>query len=77
MNTVLSQLYQMRELCKQALPPGSQILPTSALYKMDIKIEKAIQDAEKVHATACRTCEGIGTPNSINLTVELGAAIDE
>ena len=75
MNTVLSQLHQMRELCNQV--NRRQILPSSAVDKIDIKLAKAIQDAEKLSALLCASCEEIGTPSSIDLTVELGAARDE
>lgn len=77
MNTVLSQLHQMRELVNQALPPRSKILPTSALYKMDIKLTKAIQDTERLATLLCASCEEIGVIDNIDLTVNLECAKDE
>ena len=77
MNTVLSQLNQMLELCEQSLHPRSTLSTNSAMLRMEIKLVKTIQDAEKVSALLCQTCAEIGTPNTIDLTVELGRAIDE
>ena len=77
MNTVLSQLNEMLKLCEQTLHPRSEIPPKSTVMRMEVRIVKAIQDAERLSALLCASCEEIGIPDSIDLTVELGVAIDE
>ena len=77
MNTVLSQLNQMLDLCEKTLHPRSEISPKSTVMRMEIRLVKAIQDAERLAALLCASCEEIGTPDRIDLTVELGSAIDE
>ena len=75
MNTVISMASQIVELCNQV--NRRQILPSTAIDKIEIKALKLKQDIEKLSALLCASCEEIGTPNSIDLTVELGSAIDE
>ena len=75
MNTVISMTNQIIELCNQV--NRRQILPSTAIDKIEIKALKVKQDIEKLSALLCASCEEIGQPESIDLTVELGSAIDE
>lgn len=77
MNTIISNAVNIIELCKQSRYDRAQILPTTAIDKIEIKALKLIQDAERLSALLCASWEEVGIPESINLTVELGAARDE
>ena len=50
---------------------------TAALARLEVKLEQISRDMKKLSALLCSTCEEIGQPESIDLTVELGAARDE
>ena len=45
--------------------------------KMEVKDEQMYLELKRLSALLCQTCEEIGQPNSIDLTVELGSAVDE
>ena len=50
---------------------------TAALARLEVKLEQISRDMKKLSALLCSTCEEIGQPESIDLTVNLGSAIDE
>ena len=75
MNTVISMASQIVELCNQV--NRRQILPSTAIDKIEIKALKLRQDVEKLSALLCASCDELGQPESNDLTVELGAARDE
>ncbi len=75
MNTVMSIFKQIIELDNQRL--RGQILPSTSMDKIRLKAEQGLQDTEQLSALFCASCEKIGMPDRIDLTVELGAAIDE
>ena len=45
--------------------------------RMEVKDEQMYLELKRLSALLCRTCEEIGQPESIDLTVNLGSAIDE
>ena len=77
MNTVLSQIDQMLELCKQASEPRHQILPSTAIDKIEIKLVKARQDAELAAAAMCRACLEIGMPVRDVVSIDFGPVVDD
>ena len=79
MNTIKSHLEHIIALCKQATGEDceSKILPTSAIYRIEIKAEKALQDIDEADALLCRVCKGIGVTNDSYLTVNLECSKDE
>ena len=77
MNTIISNAKNIVELCKQSRRDRDQILPSTALDKIEIKALKLIQDAEGLRAFLCASCEKVGMPDSNDLTVNLETAKDE
>ena len=54
-----------------------QISETALIARMEVKDEQMALELKRLSALLCRSCEEIGTPSSIDLTVEFGAAKDE
>ncbi len=65
------------EMYKQLRRTEPQISEAALINRMEIKDEQMLQKLKKLAALLCASCEEIGTPSSIDLTVELGAARDE
>ena len=77
MNTVLSQLHQMLDLCEKTLHPRSEISPKSTVMRMEIRLVKAIQDAELTAAAMCKACEEIGMPVKSAVSIDFGPVVDD
>jgi hypothetical protein len=54
-----------------------QISETALIARMEVKDEQMALELKRLSALFCASCEKIGMPDSIDLTVELGAARDE
>ena len=76
MNTVLSQLNQMLDLCEKTLHPRSEISPKSTVMRMEIRLVKAIQDAENAAAAMCKACKELGIPVRDVVSIDFGPVVD-
>ena len=45
--------------------------------RMEVKDEQMYLELKRLSALLCRTCEEIGTPNTVDLTVNLETSKDE
>ena len=80
MTTIKSHLENIIALCDQAdhdFHSEPKILPTTALHKIKIKAEKALNKHKTTDAILCEFCKQFGDIDGTDLTIELGSAIDE
>ncbi len=74
MNALLEQIL---ELCKQADRERAQILPSTAIDKIRIKVEKGLNNHKATDAVLCELCRQIGIINNKDLTINLETMTDE
>ena len=54
-----------------------QLEYVALINRMKIKDEQMMKKLKRLAALLCASCEEIGIPDTVDLTVELGSAIDE